>query len=109
MIDRPEKATTPIADPTNPQPEYPKALRDKGITGVVVIKLHVNNDGTLKGAKILKVTNNAATEEEREEADTLFKKAVIAVVRNWKYTPAKLEGQAISVWHTVTIPFRLST
>ena len=109
VVDRPEKATAPIADPGNAQPEYPKVLRDKGITGVVVIKLHVKHDGTLKGAKILRVTNNAATQEQQEEADALFKKAVITVVRNWKYTPAKLEGQPISVWRTVTIPFRLST
>ena len=102
-------ATAPKPDPGNKTPEYPKSLRDEGITGRYVLKIHVHRDGSVRGAKILSKKNTATTEDERKKADGLFLKAVIAVVKTWKFTPAKLEGQPISVWHTVTIPFKLGT
>ena len=34
-------------------------------------------------------------------------KAVVTAVKTWKYTPCKYQGQAISVWIPVTIPFTL--
>lgn len=107
-IDRPENATAPKALASNPKPTYPAELEDKGITGSVLIKLHVHRDGTVRGAKILRKTNNASTEEEKKRADALFLQAVIAVVQKWKYEPAKLNGQPITVWHNVDIPFSLT-
>jgi periplasmic protein TonB len=107
-IDRPENATAPKALPNNPKPSYPEALKDEGITGSVLIKLHVHRDGTVRGAKVLRKTNNASTEEDKKRADALFLKAVIAVVQKWKYEPAKLGGQPITVWHKVNIPFSLT-
>ena len=108
-IDRPENATAPKALPSNKLPVYPNALRDKGVTGSVLIKLHVHRDGSVRGAKVLRKKNNAASEEERTAADKLFLKAVIAAIKTWKYTPAKLNGQPITVWHKVTIPFSLTS
>ncbi len=107
-IDRPENATAPKPLAGNPKPAYPKELRDKGITGSVLLKLHVHRDGTVRGAKILRKKNNATTEEDQKTADKLFLKAVIAVVKEWKYEPAKLNGQPITVWHKVNIPFSLT-
>lgn len=107
-IDRPENATAPKAKAGNPKPAYPKELRDEGITGSVLLKLHVHRDGSVRGAKILRKKNNATTEEDKKKADKLFLKAVIAVVKQWKYEPAKLNGQPITVWHKVNIPFSLT-
>jgi protein TonB len=107
-IDRPENATAPKPLGGNPKPEYPSELRDKGITGSVLLKLHVHRDGTVRGAKILRKKNNATTQEDGKRADQLFLKAVIGVVKNWKYEPAKLNGQPITVWHKVNIPFSLT-
>lgn len=107
-IDRPENATAPKALASNPKPAYPAELKDKGITGSVLIKLHVHRDGTVRGAKVLRKTNNASTEDEKKRADSLFLKAVIAVVQKWKYEPARLNGQPITVWHKVNIPFSLT-
>jgi protein TonB len=107
-IDRPENATAPKPLAGNPKPEYPKELRDKGVTGSVLLKLHVHRDGTVRGAKILRKKNNATTEEEQKRADKLFLQAVVAVVKSWKYEPAKLNGQPITVWHKVNIPFSLT-
>jgi len=108
-IDRPEKATAPKPKAGNASPVYPKSLRDEGITGKVVIKLHVHRDGTVRGAKILRKSNNATSEEDGKRASTLFLSAVIKAVQTWKFEPAKLNGQPITVWHTVTIPFTLTT
>ena len=107
-VDRPEKATAPEALASNAQPQYPEELRDKGITGRIVIKLHVHRDGSVRGAKVLSKKNNATGEDDKKRADKLFLAAVIKAVKTWKYKPATLEGTAISVWHTVTIPFNLT-
>jgi periplasmic protein TonB len=107
-IDRPENATMPTPEADNAQPEYPAELRDKGITGEVVLKVHIHRDGSVRGAKILRKKNSATTDEEKALADKLFVAAVIKVVKNWKYTPAKLNGQPISIWFPVTFPFKLT-
>lgn len=106
-IDRPEGATAPKGDPGNAAPEYPKALRAAGITGTVIIKLHVHRDGTVRGAKILKVTTTAPTAEEKKKAEKLFKIAVVKAIKKWKFTPSKLKGMPISVWTTKKFPFSL--
>jgi hypothetical protein len=106
-IDRPERSTPPKPDPGNATPDYPKDLRDQGVEGEIVIKLHIANDGAVKGMKVLRKTNNATGEEAQEAASKLFLKAVVAAVKSWKYTPCMYQGQAISVWIPVTIPFKL--
>jgi periplasmic protein TonB len=106
-IDRPEHATAPKQKSGEP-PAYPKALRDEGITGKVVIKLHVHRDGSVRGAKILRKSNNATTDEDKTRADKLFLAAVVAAVKTWTFEPAKLDGQPITVWHQVTVPFTLT-
>ncbi len=106
-IDRPESATAP-KQKSGEAPAYPAELRDKGITGKVVIKLHVHRDGSVRGAKILRKTNNATTEAEGKRADGLFLAAVVAAVKTWTFEPAMLDGQPITVWHQVTVPFTLT-
>lgn len=107
-VDRPERASVPKPDPGNKMPDYPASLRDAGVEGEVVLKLHVHHDGTVKGAKILRATNTAGGDEARANADKLFKAAVIAAVKAWKYTPSRLDGRPISVWIIVNFPFRLT-
>ena len=107
-VDRPENATAPKAKSGNKVPVYPAELKDKGITGSVLVKLHVHRDGSVRGAKILRKKNNATTEQDKARADKLFLKAVIAAIKTWHYQPAKLAGEPITVWHKVNIPFSLT-
>ena len=79
-----------------------------GITGRIVLKLHVHRDGSVRGAKVLAKKTSATTEDEKKAAENAFLKAVIKVVKTWKFTPATLEGKPITVWHKVTIPFQLT-
>jgi TonB family protein len=107
-VDRPEKASVPQPDAGNKPPGYPQELRDAGVEGEVVVKLHVHRDGTVKGAKILRSTNTATGEDEKTAADKAFKGAVIAAIKAWKYSPSKLDGEPISVWIIVNFPFKLT-
>ncbi len=107
-VDRPEKASVPQPDAGNKPPAYPQELRDAGVEGEVVVKLHVHRDGTVKGAKILRSTNTATGEDEKTAADKAFKGAVIAAIKAWKYSPSKLDGEPISVWIIVNFPFKLT-
>ncbi len=107
-VDRPENATVPKPLPSNTQPSYPKKLREEGITGRVVLKLHVHRDGSVRGAKVLSKKNSATTEDEKKAASAAFLKSVIEVVKSWRFTPATLAGEPISVWHEVNIPFELT-
>jgi protein TonB len=107
-IDRPENATVPKPLASNAQPAYPKKLRDEGITGRIVLKLHVHRDGSVRGAKVLAKKTSATTEDEKKKAAAAFLKSVIKVVKGWKFTPATLEGKPITVWHKVNIPFELT-
>jgi protein TonB len=107
-IDRPEKATMPKADSGNKAPDYPEALRDAGITGHVKLKIHIHRDGTVRGAKVLAKRSSATTDEEKADAEKKFLAAAIAAVKSWKYEPAKLEGEPISIWFPVDFPFSLT-
>ena len=107
-VDRPEKASVPQPDAGNKPPAYPQELRDVGVEGEVVVKLHVHRDGTVKGAKILRSTNTATGEDEKTAADKAFKGAVIAAIKAWKYSPSRLDGEPISVWIIVNFPFKLT-
>jgi outer membrane biosynthesis protein TonB len=108
FIDRPLKASTPVCkvgEGGNPAPEYPKKLRDEGVTGSYKFQIKIFHTGQVKGAKLISKSNTASTEAAKEEADTLFKKAILAVLPKWTCSPATFEGKPISVFHTVTIPF----
>lgn len=107
-VDRPEGATAPVPDKANKTPDYPSELRDEGVEGEVVLKLHVYRDGTVKGAKILRVTSTATGDEAKTRAEKLFKAAVIAAIRTWKFTPSKYKGETITIWLMQTIPFKLT-
>lgn len=107
-IDRPENASAPKPDAGNAQPGYPESLRDQGITGEIVMKIHVHRDGSVRGAKILRKKSSATTEEERAAAEKLFVQAAVSAVKKWRFEPAKIGGEAITVWHTVTFPFSLT-
>ena len=106
-IKRPEGASEPKPDPGNQPPKMPPEMANKGWEGEVVIKLHVHRDGTVKGAKVLRVTSNATGEDDQNKAKALMLKAVKGAVKGWKFTPSKLKGTEISVWINVTLPFRL--
>ena len=79
----------------SPQPRYTKEARDNKIQGIVLMKLLVGTDGTVKQAKIL-----------RGLPDGLDEQAIQAA---WQvhFRPAMKDGQPVSFWVTMQIEFNL--
>jgi TonB family protein len=76
------------------RPEYPKALRQRRVQGVVRIRVTVGKDGALKTLLPL-----AGPKE-------LLPLAVSAVEK-WRYEPCRLEGAPVEFIIDVVVPFSL--
>ena len=75
-------------------PDYPTALRDAKVNGVVSVVLVVDETGEVLAAEVSKSSHDD------------FKGPALDAIRRWKFKPAKLDGKAVKV--KVTIPVRFS-
>jgi protein TonB len=87
-IEAPKK----IADAT---PAYPHLARSAGIGGVVVLEAVIDAAGNVTGVQVIRSV-------------PLLDQAAVDAVRQWKYTPALLNGKAVPVIVTITVRFALS-
>ena len=76
-------------------PSYPRAARDQGIEGTVVIRAIVRRDGRAGEVEILRDLPMGLGDAARE------------AVRQWRFRPATVGGQPIDVYYTVTVRFTL--
>ena len=76
-------------------PRYPAAARRAGIQGPVVIRGIVRSDGTIDNLEILRDLPYGLGDEARR------------AVSRWRFRPATYRGEAIDVYYTVTVNFRL--
>lgn len=76
------------------QRRYPTALRDLGIGGTTQVTLHICDRGTVLAAIL-------AQSSGRE----LLDQAALKVAKTIRFVPARLEGEAVSVWVTFPITF----
>lgn len=77
-------------------PEYPQEAKEKGIQGIVILQLTINEKGEVSDVKVLK-------------GDELLSKAAVDAVRQWQYVPTLLNGEPVSVIATVTLNFTLDS
>lgn len=75
---------------------YPEAAKDNNITGRVVVKFVVDEQGSISDVKVVKGIGGGCD----EEAVRVIKK-----VPSWK--PGKQNGKPVKVWFTQTINFQL--
>ena len=68
------------------EPEYPAVLRDKGIGGVVKLRVTVRPDGTVKDVQT--IGGNAVLVEAGTRA-----------VKQWRFSPADKEGPVEITFH----------
>jgi len=68
------------------EPEYPAVLRDKGIGGVVKLRVTVRADGTVKDVQT--IGGNAVLVEAGTRA-----------VKQWRFSPADKEGPVEVTFH----------
>jgi TonB family protein len=86
----------PVALDINPQPIYPKLAVTAGITGKVVVKVFVDQNGDVKTWKVI-VANPQGVG---------FDDEVAKVITRWKFTPAVQAGHPVGVW--VSVPFKFT-
>jgi TonB family protein len=80
---------------SRPVPEYPINLRAEGIGGKVIIAFVVDTDGTVPEAYIIRSTNPA------------FERPALDAVKQFKFHPGTLGGEAVSVRMQVPVEFSL--
>ncbi len=80
-----------------PPPTFPPRLRDRGITGYVVLSLLLDENGRIIQKKVI---------ESKPPGE--FDQAALDGVSNWRFQPALYKGEAVSVWTRQKIKFELA-
>ena len=75
-------------------PAYPVIARSAGLEGIVILQATIDLDGRVDDVQVLR-------------SIPLLDEAAVAAVRQWRYTPTRLNGQPVAVVMTVTVSFRL--
>ena len=78
-------------------PQYPERAAQRGIEGRVLIEFTISKSGSVKDAKVIAY-----------EPSTIFNKAALKAVRQWKYNPKIVNGKAVEqTGMRIAIPFRM--
>jgi protein TonB len=75
-------------------PVYPAAARAARVTGVVLVEAVIGLDGRVRDARVLR-------------SSPLLDRAALDAVREWRYTPARLNGEPVEVFLTVAVSFSM--
>ena len=75
-------------------PTYPAIAKQLGIEGRVIIKAVINREGNVQHAEV-------------SSGEALLRSAALEAVRQWKYRPYYLNGQAVEVETEITVNFVL--
>jgi protein TonB len=94
-IELPDDAIPPRPKSSNVIPPYPQEARADGRTGVVVLEIVILADGSVDRVRVVR-------------GDEPFASAAVDAVKTWKYEPARFKGQAISVYRTFSVTFKLT-
>jgi len=77
------------------RPIYPEAARLARTEGTVILEIVVDREGNVTSTKVLLPLANGLTD------------AAITAVKQWKYDPARLNGEPVAVFVVVTVAFSL--
>jgi protein TonB len=75
-------------------PVYPAIARAARVEGVVILEAMIGEDGGVREVRVLR-------------SIPLLDAAAVDAVRQWRFTPTLLNGQAVPIVMTVTVAFRL--
>ena len=76
-------------------PVYPEMAKSSRVSGDVVVDALIDVTGKVTSVKVI-------------SGPVLLQQAAIETVRQWKYEPARLDGQAVAMHVAVTVKFRLN-
>jgi protein TonB len=74
-------------------PEYPNELRRDGVSGVVMVKCTIDEQGNVVDPTVEKSSNGA------------FEKPAIDALKKWKFKPAKQDGAPVAIKVSIPIKF----
>jgi protein TonB len=77
------------------QPEYPGLAKNMGLSGTVILRARIGTDGEVRGLQL--VSGNA-----------LLARSALDAVRQWRYRPTMLNGEAVEVETQITVNFVLN-
>ena len=75
-------------------PVYPQIAQAAGVSGIVIVSATIGTDGAVVDSAVLK-------------AHPLLAQAALDAVRQWRFTPTRLNGEPVPVVMTVTVNFQL--
>jgi len=78
-----------------PPPEYPTVLKRDGISGLVALKVEIDENGAVTNCAVSKSSNSG------------FDEAAVKAVKMWKFTPAKKDGAPVKVSLVIPIKFAI--
>jgi protein TonB len=74
-------------------PDYPAELRREGVSGIVMVKCTIDEQGNVTEPTIEKSSNNA------------FEQPALAALKKWKFKPAKQDGAPVAMKVSIPIKF----
>jgi len=77
-----------------PQPSYPPLARAMHLSGTVILRATIATDGTVHSLVVV-------------SGHPILAQAAVAAVRDWRYRPTLLSGQAVEVETEITVKFVL--
>ncbi len=81
----------------SPKPAYPLALRDLGVSGVVWLRVWVDETGRPQEIELSKGSGYR-----------LFDEAALRAVQHWRFIPAKNEQKSLASWVEFAIRFEIN-
>jgi len=76
------------------EPVYPPLARQTGRDGRVELHAIIATDGTIQSLEVV-------------SGDPLFYRSALAAVREWRYRPTILDGQAVEIDTHITVIYKL--
>ncbi len=97
-----------------PKPEYPQALRDAGIEGMVVVNIVIDENGNVTSAEAelydLRVKKNKdGSVAEQMVLDPQLRSAAVEAARAAKFAPTQLSGVPVTVKGKMVYNFSAAT
>ena len=86
------QAPTKIVDVA---PTYPQLARTARVEGVVILEAVIDASGRVATVRVLR-------------SIPLLDQAAVTAVRQWQFTPTRLNGEAVPIVMTVTVNFTLA-
>ncbi len=75
-------------------PVYPQIALSSGVQGVVILEATIGETGAIENIRVLR-------------SHPLLERAAVEAVKQWRYTPTRLNGQPVPVMITVTVNFMI--